>query len=61
MCVTEPSLCVVQIQGFEQARRPFGRVGKYRGAMHCLVTVYREEGVLAFYKGTSPAVLKVCT
>lgn len=48
----------LEVQGFEQARESFGRVGKYRGPVHCLRSIYRQEGVLAFYKGASPALLK---
>ena len=49
----------VQVQGFERARAQFGEVGRYRGFFHCLLTVYRHEGLMAFYKGTVPTVLKV--
>ncbi len=48
-----------QVQGFEKARSSFGSVSRYRGFFHCLGTVYKEEGALAFYKGAVPTVLKV--
>jgi solute carrier family 25 (mitochondrial thiamine pyrophosphate transporter), member 19 len=30
----------------------------YRGMLHCIRTIYREEGVVAFYRGVTPSVLK---
>lgn len=57
MCyVLQPSF---QIQGFECARRPFGKVIYYRGVTHCLLSILLQEGALAFYKGTFPATIKV--
>ncbi|XP_064395647.1 mitochondrial thiamine pyrophosphate carrier-like [Halichondria panicea] len=48
----------LEVQGFESARATFGSVGSYRGFFHCLMTVYREEGPRAFYKGAVPTLLK---
>lgn len=48
-----------QVQGFEEARVTFGRTAVYSGAIHCFRRVVKEEGFLAFYKGTAPSVLKV--
>ena len=31
---------------------------RYRGTVHCLVCMVREEGVVAVYKGLSPALLR---
>jgi solute carrier family 25 thiamine pyrophosphate transporter 19 len=46
------------VQGFEVARREFGRVVLYSGVIDCCRSVLREEGPLAFYKGTAPAIIK---
>ena len=57
-----PQLCIFspnQVQGFEVARLPFGRVQRYRGTIDCFITIFRQEGLLAFYKGTSIALMKV--
>ena len=53
-------LCIEQVQGFEEARRHFGRTRKYQSLRHCFLSVWREEGMLAFYKGSSASILKVC-
>ena len=37
----------------------FGKVTQYSGLINCLTKIVRDEGVMAFYKGTSPAILKV--
>jgi solute carrier family 25 thiamine pyrophosphate transporter 19 len=46
------------VQGFEEARKVFGRTAHYSGAIHCFRKIVREEGVLAFYKGTAPSIIK---
>ncbi len=48
----------LQVQGFEEARKSFGKVQRYKGFQHCIVTVIKEEGLLGFYKGLSPSLLK---
>ncbi|XP_045212127.1 mitochondrial thiamine pyrophosphate carrier-like [Mercenaria mercenaria] len=48
----------LQIQGFEEARHPFGKVSKYTGLGHCFISLVKEEGVLGLYKGLSPSLLK---
>lgn len=48
----------LQVQGFEQARVAFGRVQRYDGLRHCIVSVVKQEGVLGLYKGLSPSLLK---
>lgn len=53
------NISIMQVQGFEEARQRFGRVTKYNGLLDCFIKVVREEGVMAFYKGTSPTILKV--
>lgn len=49
----------IQVQGFEAARCQFGRVQHYSGLINCIVTVFRNEGMLGFFKGTQPTILKV--
>ncbi|XP_054715255.1 mitochondrial thiamine pyrophosphate carrier-like [Uloborus diversus] len=52
----------IQVQGFEEARRSFGAVRKYRGMIHCARCIFIEEGVLGLYKGVWPSILKAaCT
>jgi len=34
---------------------------KYNGLVHCAKKVYREEGWKAFYKGTAPRLVRVCS
>ncbi|XP_072044109.1 mitochondrial thiamine pyrophosphate carrier-like [Amphiura filiformis] len=48
----------LQVQGFEEARKSFGKVQHYNGLRHCVVAVIREEGVVGFYKGLAPSLLK---
>lgn len=33
---------------------------KYRSTMHCVSEILKNEGVLAFYKGTGPRLTRVC-
>ena len=49
----------LQIQGFEEARKPFGRVSRYNGMLNCFVRITEEEGIMGLYKGTAASVLKV--
>lgn len=49
----------LQVIGFEKAREPFGKVGRYTGVINCFIRIARTEGIRGFYKGTSVAVLKV--
>lgn len=48
----------LEVQGFEDARRHFGRVESYKNVIDCLRTMYGKEGVLSFYKGLKPSILK---
>ncbi|KAG7157824.1 mitochondrial thiamine pyrophosphate carrier-like [Homarus americanus] len=48
----------IQIRGFEEARRQFGKVVVYPSAWACIVRISQEEGILAWYKGLWPAMLK---
>lgn len=47
-------LIAIQVQGAP------GHVAQYRGAVHCLKCILREEGPGAFYRGTLSSYLKVC-
>ncbi|XP_065918241.1 mitochondrial thiamine pyrophosphate carrier-like [Dysidea avara] len=48
----------LQVIGFHEARKPFGRTQVYSGMIHCFHVVYKEEGLKAFYKGASVSVMK---
>jgi solute carrier family 25 thiamine pyrophosphate transporter 19 len=48
----------LQVEGFQHARQRFGVVRSYSGTIDCIVKVWREEKLLAFYKGLSPSLLK---
>lgn len=49
----------LQIQGFEEARKPFGQTRQYNNFYICLKRIYLEEGGLrGIYKGLSPGMLK---
>uniref|UniRef100_UPI00398F08B1 mitochondrial thiamine pyrophosphate carrier isoform X1 n=2 Tax=Pristiophorus japonicus TaxID=55135 RepID=UPI00398F08B1 len=48
----------LQVEGFEQARVPFGRVQTYKGFLDCVFQVARGEGLRGFFKGLSPSMLK---
>ncbi len=48
----------LQVQGFETARKHFGRVTKYTGVIDTFCKVLKYEGILGFYKGAVPAILK---
>ena len=32
---------------------------RYKSATDCIVKMYRNEGILSFYKGLSPSILKI--
>ena len=46
-----------QVQGFRNAASL--QVPHYSGLVHCISSVYKEEGVLGFYRGALPSLLKV--
>eukprot|EP00123_Amoebidium_parasiticum_P021451 comp6743_c0_seq1/m.2520 comp6743_c0_seq1/g.2520 ORF comp6743_c0_seq1/g.2520 comp6743_c0_seq1/m.2520 type:complete len:318 (-) comp6743_c0_seq1:450-1403(-) len=48
----------LQVVGFESARQQFGRTEHYQGTVHCVRTVWVQEGLQGFYKGGVPATLK---
>ncbi|RNA37045.1 mitochondrial thiamine pyrophosphate carrier [Brachionus plicatilis] len=48
----------LQIQGFEDARKKFGKVVKFSGLWNCLYISVKNEGLLGIYKGYLPSVLK---
>ncbi|TSX99880.1 MIF4G domain-containing protein B [Bagarius yarrelli] len=48
----------LQVGGFEQARMHFGQVRTYRGLLDCTVSIAREEGPAAFFKGLAPSLIK---
>ena len=48
----------LQVQGFEEARREFGRFAVYDNLTNCFNTMFKEEGLIGFYKGLSPNLVK---
>lgn len=48
----------LQIRGFETARKQFGKVVVYPSAWKCMVQITLEEGILAWFKGLWPSMLK---
>ncbi|KNC76421.1 hypothetical protein SARC_11076, partial [Sphaeroforma arctica JP610] len=48
----------LQVQGFESARKNFGKIVKYKNMTHCMGVIYANEGLVGFYKGGVPATLK---
>ncbi|XP_017337449.1 mitochondrial thiamine pyrophosphate carrier [Ictalurus punctatus] len=48
----------LQVGGFEEARAHFGQVRSYRGFVDCAVCIGREEGLVGFFKGLSPSLIK---
>eukprot|EP01135_Chromosphaera_perkinsii_P003441 Nk52_evm10s243 gene=Nk52_evmTU10s243 len=48
----------MQVQGFEEARKHFGKVVRYSGATDCAIQMLRLEGIASFYKGGFPSMLK---
>ena len=49
------------MQGFRKVIQEGGleSVPLYKGLAHCVRTVYKHEGILGFYKGALPSLLKV--
>ena len=56
---TSLSSFTLQVQGFESARYQFGQVQHYSGLVNCIVTIFRNEGLFGFFKGTQPTIIKV--
>lgn len=48
----------LQVQGFEEARRPFGQTQTYQGLLHLLKSTIKDEGVWGLYKGLVPSLIK---
>ncbi|XP_075978796.1 mitochondrial thiamine pyrophosphate carrier-like [Anticarsia gemmatalis] len=48
----------LQIQGFQQHRKYFGKQMYCNGVFHCVKLTINEEGFLALYKGYWPSMLK---
>ncbi|CAH4028854.1 unnamed protein product [Pieris brassicae] len=48
----------LQIQGFQQHRKAFGRQMYCSGSLQCIMLTINEEGVLALYKGYGPSLVK---
>lgn len=48
----------LQVQGFEEARKAFGKVGSYSGLVDCFAKIFRQEGIKGFFKGFMPSLFK---
>lgn len=48
----------LQIQGFQQYRKSFGKQMYCNGLLHCVKLTITMEGFLALYKGYAPSMLK---
>ncbi|XP_065200283.1 mitochondrial thiamine pyrophosphate carrier-like isoform X2 [Planococcus citri] len=48
----------LQIQGFHEARKGFGKAFICNGFIDCLVKIYAEESFKGFFKGLQPSLLK---
>ncbi len=48
----------LQVQGFAAERRPFGHTPRYHSTVHCLATVFRDEGLRGLFKGAWPSLVK---
>ncbi|KAI5718019.1 hypothetical protein M8J77_014965 [Diaphorina citri] len=48
----------IQVQGFDDARRDFGKTFQCRTLLDCLWKTYRQESLRGLYKGLSPSLLK---
>lgn len=48
----------LQIQGFEEARKPFGKVEKFTGLLNCFSVTIKKEGMRGIYKGYVPSMWK---
>lgn len=48
----------LQVQGFEAGRSSLGETPQYKGMTNCIATIFRQEGMTAFYKGYVPGMGK---
>lgn len=48
----------IQVQGFEEARKSFGAIQRYKGFLNCIYIIFKEEKIFGFYKGLWPSILK---
>ncbi|XP_055858626.1 mitochondrial thiamine pyrophosphate carrier [Episyrphus balteatus] len=48
----------LQVQGFHEHRKTFGRNVTYDGIFSCIRLTLLEEGLLGFYKGMGPTLIK---
>lgn len=48
----------MQVQGFEEGRKHFGQTFSCRGLNDCLRRIYHTEGILGFFKGLQPSLIK---
>ncbi|KAI8126940.1 hypothetical protein FF38_03247 [Lucilia cuprina] len=48
----------LQLQGFQESRKTFGRNQKCSNIKECVRVTLREEGVMGFYKGMYPTLFK---
>jgi solute carrier family 25 thiamine pyrophosphate transporter 19 len=48
----------LQIQGFEDARKNFGKVVKFTGLFNCFYLTFKHEGIFGIYKGYYPSMIK---
>lgn len=48
----------MQVQGFEESRKYFGKVFTCKGMIDCMHKIYVTEGVPGLFKGLSPSLIK---
>lgn len=48
----------MQIQGFEEGRKIFGKLFYCKGMLDALKRIYLGEGASGFFKGLSPSLVK---
>lgn len=48
----------LQVQGFHEHRKTFGKNVTYDGILSCVKLTLRDEGVFGFYKGMGPTLIK---
>lgn len=48
----------MQVQGFEEGRKVFGKVFQCKGFTDCLVKIYHIEGFPGYFKGLYPSLIK---
>jgi len=48
----------LQIQGFQESRRSFGKQFYCTGFRDCIAKIYAEESFKGFFKGLQPSLLK---